>query len=105
MAFTDEEITWFKTMSDDMAKRIEDEVNTSEQGAVVFSGIGRLCTRALAEHASIAAKKEERSTHVSKFQASRQARLERKKQKKGGTATPPNPSSTRAQPQGQTRTA
>lgn len=105
MAFTDEEITWFKTISDDMAKRIEDEEKTSEQGAVVFSGIGRLCTRALAEHAAVAAKKEERSTHVTKFQASRQARQERKKQKKGGTPTPPNPSATRAQPQGQPRPA
>jgi hypothetical protein len=99
MAFYPDEIEWFKKLADDMAQRIQDEEKTSEQGAVIFSRIGRACTRALATHASIEAKKAERSTHVTKFQTARQTRKERKKNKKGGATT----TATQGQSQARTR--
>jgi hypothetical protein len=86
MAFTEEEIEWFKKTADDMVQRIGDSEKTSEQAAVVFGGIGRLCTRAVAAHAAAEAKKATRSSQVTKFQTARQTRRERKKQKSGSTA-------------------
>jgi ADP-glucose pyrophosphorylase len=86
MAFLDEEIEWFKKTADEMAQRIEDHEKTSEQAAVIFSGIGRLCTRAVAAHAAAEAKKAMRSSQATKFQTARQTRRERKKQKSNGTA-------------------
>lgn len=84
MAFKPEEITKLQTMADDMAKLIEDGDNTSNDAAVAYGKIGRICVRALAEDAALAAKRTTRADSVIKFQAARQAR----NQKNAATATP-----------------
>ena len=83
MAFRPEEIKKFQDMSDEMAKLIEDRENTSNEASIAYSKIGRVCARAVAENASLAAKRETRAANVTKFQTARQNR----NAKKGG-ATP-----------------
>jgi hypothetical protein len=54
MAFLPEEIQRIQALSDEMVKLIENK-DTSSNAAVAFSKIGKICTRALAEHAALAA--------------------------------------------------
>jgi hypothetical protein len=81
MAYKADEVKWFQETADEMAKRIEDRDNTSNEAAVAYSRIGRICARALASDAALSAKRTQRATHVTKFQAARQAR-----NNKGGAA-------------------
>ena len=69
MAFRPEEITKLQTLADEMAKLIEDGDNTSNNAAVAYSKIGRICVRALAEDAALSAKRTTRADSVVKFQA------------------------------------
>lgn len=78
MAYKPEEIKWFQETSDEMAKRIENRDDTSNEAAIAYSRIGRICVRALAEDAALSAKRTQRATHVTKFQAARQARSKKK---------------------------
>ena len=57
MAFRPEEITKLQTLADEMAQLIEDGDNTSNNAAVAYSKIGRICVRALAEDAALSAKR------------------------------------------------
>jgi hypothetical protein len=93
--FLPDEIKFFETLSEDMLKRMAD-VNASSSATVACSKIGRICTRVLAEHAALDAKRNTRAGRVTKFQAARQAR---KDAKKGGTAQPQS----QGQPQAQKR--
>jgi len=77
MAFRPEEITKLQTLADEMAKLIEDGDNTSNNAAVAYSKIGRICVRALAEDAALSAKRTTRADSVVKFQAARQARIKK----------------------------
>ena len=81
MAFKPEEITKFQQMSDEMAKLIEDRDSTSNEASIAYSKIGRVCARALATDAAVAAKRETRAANVTKFQTARQNR----NAKKGGS--------------------
>ncbi len=95
MAFKPNEITRIQTMSDDMAKSIGDRESTSNEAAIVYSKIARICTRALAEDAALAAKKTTRATSVTRLQEARKAR----QKKPGATPTPmptPTPQPTKA---------
>ena len=74
MAFRPEEITKLQTMADEMARLIEDRDNTSNNAAIAYSKIGRICVRALADEAALSAKRTTRADSVVKFQAARQAR-------------------------------
>lgn len=87
MALNEPEIQRLQSLSDEMAKLIEDVQNTSNEASVVYGKIGRACARALANVAATTAKQAKRVEHVQKFQAARQSR----QQKKAGTAagTPP----------------
>ncbi len=84
MAFTPEEITRLKTMSDEMITLIQSK-DTSNEGAVAFSRIGKVCTKAMATDAAQAAKRTTRADNVTKFQTARQQRTAAKK---GGTPPP-----------------
>ena len=77
MAFRPEEITRLQTLADEMATLIEDGDNTSNNAAVAYSKIGRICVRALAEDAALLAKRTTRADSVVKFQAARQARIKK----------------------------
>ncbi len=95
MALKPEEITRIEQMASDMAKSIEDRDGTSNEAAIVYSKIGKVCTSALAKAAAATAKRETRTSKVSQFQSARQARASKK-----GTAstTPPQaPTPTRKQ--------
>lgn len=85
MAFRQEEITKLQTLADEMARLIEDRDNTSNNAAVAYSRIGRICVRALAQSAALNAARTTRDDHVAKFQAARQTRI-----KKQATATAPS---------------
>ena len=91
MALKPEEITRLETMADEMARLIEDADNTSAEASVVYGRIGRACARALATVAAATAKAAKREEHVQRFQSARETR----KQKKGGTQTPPPASAAR----------
>lgn len=84
MAFTPDEIKKFQALADEMAKLIEDPDSTSNEASVAYGKIGRVCANVLSRHAALEAKRATRSTHVTKFQASRTARAEKTRQKKGG---------------------
>ena len=74
MAFKPEEIKKFQDMANDMAKSIEDFANTSNEAAVAYSRIGRICARAVAVDAAANAKRTTRAENSARFQAARQAR-------------------------------
>jgi hypothetical protein len=74
MAFKPEEITKLQAMADEMATLIEDRDNTSNEAAIAYSKIGRVCARAIAEDAALAAKRTTRATNVTRFQTARQNR-------------------------------
>ena len=94
MAFTDSEIKKFNELSDEMAKLIEDEVNTSNEASVIYSQVGRICSRALARHAALEAKRTFRADHVSKFKNARQSRADKVKNKKQGGPASSSPAQT-----------
>jgi hypothetical protein len=74
MAFKPEEIKKFQDMADEMARLIEDRDTTSNEASIAYSKIGRVCSRAIAEDAALAAKRTARANNVTKFQAARQNR-------------------------------
>ena len=77
MAFRPEEITKLQSMADEMAKLIEDRDNTSNNAAIAYSKIGRVCVRSLAQNAAMSAAKTTRDDHVARFQAARQTRIKK----------------------------
>ncbi len=83
MALNAQEVQRLQTLSDELAKLVEDKDATSNEASVAYGKIGRICARALAVEAAAAAKRGKRDEHVKKFQAARQTRL----QKKGGAGT------------------
>jgi hypothetical protein len=93
MAFRPEEITKLQTMADEMARLIEDRDNTSNNAAIAYSRIGRICVRALAQSAALHAARSTRDDHVAKFQAARQTRIK----KATTTGAPHNPGQSAAQ--------
>ena len=74
MAFTSEEIKKFQDMADEMARLIEDRDTTSNEAVTAYGKIGRVCTKAIAEDAALAAKRTTRATNVTRFQTARQNR-------------------------------
>ncbi len=92
MAFLPAEITRLKALSDEMVTLIQNK-DTSNEGAVAYSRIGKVCTRAIATDAAQAAKRTTRADNVTKFQTARQNRTAAKK---GGT--PPPQASEASQP-------
>lgn len=87
MAYTPEEVKWFQDTAEEMTRRIADGVNTSGEAAVDYSRIGRICVRALAKDAAIAAKRAMRANHAPKFQEARQARSKKNATASQGPAT------------------
>lgn len=87
MAFKPEEIKKFQDMADEMARLIEDRDSTSNEAAIAYSKIGRVCARAIAEDAALAAKRTTRASNVTKFQTARQTR----NSKRNGAAPQPAP--------------
>lgn len=98
MAFTAAEIQKLTELSDEMAKLIEDVDNTSNEASVIWGQAGRMFARGLARHAAIEAKKTTRATHTTKFQNSRQVRMEKTRNKKNGGSGPAPSASTSNQP-------
>ncbi len=96
MAFRPEEIKRLEALSEEMVKLLQDQ-ETSNEANVAYGRIGNACTKALASHASIEAKKTTRTGNITKFQAARQARAQARKK---GTASP---TSSSASPQAQSR--
>ncbi len=92
MAFRPEEITKLQSLADEMARLIEDRDNTSNNAAIAYSKIGRVCVRALAQSAALTAARSTRDDHVARFHAARQTRI-----KKTTTATTQNPGPSQAQ--------
>lgn len=97
MAFTPDEIKKFQSLADEMAQLIEDLEGTSNEASVAYGKIGRVCANVLSRHAAVEAKRTTRTTHVTKFQASRNARAEKARNKKGGTI-PTSATASNAQP-------
>ena len=84
MAFRPEEIKRLEALSDEVIKLLQDK-ETSNEANVAFGRIGNACTKALAAHASMEAKKTTRTGNITKFQAARQARAQARK---GSSGTP-----------------
>lgn len=107
MAFTESEIKKFQSLADEMAQLIEDPDGTSNEASVAYGKIGRVCANVLSRHAAMEAKRTARATHVTKFQASRQSRTEKIRNKKRGTGAAPSTPNTGAGNAGprQTRSA
>ena len=78
MAFRPEEIKRLEALSDEIIKLLQDK-ETSNEANVAFGRIGNACTKALATHASMEAKKTTRTGSITKFQAARQARAHARK--------------------------
>ncbi len=93
MALLEDELKYFQTLSDEMAKRIEDR-NTSSEASVAYSKIGRSCVRVIAAQAALEAKRTTRSANTTKFQEARQKRIAAKK---GTPASAQNAGATSAQ--------
>jgi len=94
MAFTPAEITRLTTLSEEMVNLIQN-ATTSNEGAVAYSRIGKVCTRAIATNAAQEAKRTTRADNVTKFQTARQNRTAAKK---GGTAPTPAPEASQPTP-------
>jgi hypothetical protein len=105
--FTEEEIKKFQSLSDEMSQLIEDPDGTSNEAAVAYGKIGRICSNVLSRHAAMEAKRTARAGHVTKFQTSRQARAEKVRNKKrgGGAGTGPATSPTNQGSQQRPRSA
>ena len=105
--FTEAEIKKFQALADEMAQLIEDPDGTSNEASVAYGKIGRVCANVLSRNAAMEAKRTTRAGHVTKFQASRQARAEKVRNKKhGGSAgAATQTASTGASGQRQQRTA
>jgi hypothetical protein len=99
MAFKPEEIKKFQDMADEMARLIEDRDNTSNEASIAYSKIGRVCSRAIAEDAALAAKRTARATNVTRFQTARQ---NRNSKRNGAAPQPAQPARGGSQPQQQT---
>ena len=104
MAFTENEIQKFQALADEMSKLIEDPDGTSNEASVAYGKIGRVCANVLSLHAAMEAKRTARASHVTKFQASRQSRAEKIRNKKRGGAAGPAPTTSQGTTQ-RTRSA
>ncbi len=98
MAFSPAEIKRLEDLSKEMVALIENTA-TSNEGAVAFGRIGKVCTRALALNAAQAAKRDTRAANISQFQAAREKRIQAKKGVPAGAAA----ASTQGQPRAQQR--
>lgn len=102
MAFTSDEIKKFQALADEMAKLIEDPDGTSNEASVAYGKIGRVCAIVLSRHAALEAKRTMRTTHATKFKASRDTRTEKVRSRKSG-GTIPSAASSSATQQGSQR--